>query len=250
MQPNNQNAPSSYSPNQFAPNPYAQQVPIVPVEIPETRSLSTGMIVSFVITLVLLLGSVGFGIWAFMSRQDYKLHTDQKIAVAVEKAENQVSLAKDAEFAEEAKNPYKEYVGPTTFGAISITYPKTWSSLVDETNKTTPVDGYFHPNFIPGIDSGTAFALRLRVVSKPYSTLLATFSSAAKKGEVKISPYSAPKVPSVIGSRVDGKINDTSKDGSMILLPLRDKTIEISTWSSDFVKDFDSIVLANLTFEP
>jgi len=36
----------------------------------------------------------------------------------------------------------------------------------------------------------------------------------------------------------------------MILLPLRDKTLKISTESQQFVGDFDNIILANLKFVP
>jgi hypothetical protein len=53
----------------------------------------------------------------------------------------------------------------------------------------------------------------------------------------------------VVGSRIDGEINLGQKD-SMILLPVRDKTIKISTESQEFMGDFNDIVLANLKFVP
>jgi hypothetical protein len=54
-----------------------------------------------------------------------------------------------------------------------------------------------------------------------------------------------------VGSRIEGQLDQKSKNkGVMILLPLRDKTIEISTQSQDFVKDLDNIVMAQFTFEP
>ena len=76
------------------------------------------------------------------------------------------------------------------------------------------------------------------------------FASKSKTGKVTISPYSAPKLPAgTIGSRVEGEIN-TGQQGSMVVFPLRDKTIEISSESAQFKNDFDSIILANLTFVP
>ena len=43
-----------------------------------------------------------------------------------------------------------------------------------------------------------------------------------------VAPFAAAKVPSVVGVRVDGQINSL-KTGTMIVLPLRDKTIELWT---------------------
>lgn len=250
MQPQAPDPQNPYSVPQFAPNPYAQQTPGVPIDIPKTRSLSMGMIISFIVTLVLLLGAIVFGAWAFAGRQDYKQNSDKKVAVAVDAAKKQEAAEKDAAFAEEQKNPYKEYNGPSTYGSLKIVYPKTWSGLATETTGSTPVEAYFHPDYIPGIQSGTAIALHVRILNQSYNTVLTPYTAAAKKGDVKITPYTLPKVAGVVGSRVDGKLSNTIKSGSVVLLPLRDKTVEITTQSSDYVKDFDSIILANLTFQP
>ncbi len=53
--------------------------------------------------------------------------------------------SKDNEFIVREKQPLQTYTGPSAFGSISVKYPKTWSAYVDETNSSTPVDGYFHP---------------------------------------------------------------------------------------------------------
>lgn len=186
-----------------------------------------------------------------MGMQDYKTNIQPKIDKAVAIAEENTKTAKDKEFVEKEKNPLKEYKGPAAYGTVSIHYPKTWSAFVTETNSgSTPVDGYFHPGFVPGIQSETDFALRVKVVSQQYADVMKQFESKAKAGKVKVSPYTAPKLGSaVVGSRVDGEIN-TGQQDSMVLFPLRDKTIEISTESNQFLGDFNSIILANLTFVP
>jgi hypothetical protein len=53
----------------------------------------------------------------------------------------------------------------------------------------------------------------------------------------------------VTGVRVDGQIADNIQ-GSMIILPLRDKTQEIWTESNSFLPDFNNNILPNLTFSP
>jgi len=211
-----------------------------------------GLLIPFILLVLLFLAAAGFGIWAYAGMQDYKTNSDKKAAAAVTIAQRDTSTSKDKEFLEKEKNPLKVYKGPEASGTITIQYPKTWSAFVTENGKSggEPVDGYFHPGFVPGLESNTNFALRVKVVSKQYTDELKQFESKVKTGKVKISPYKAPKMTGgTIGSRVDGEIN-TGQQGSMVLFPLRDKTIEVSTESTQFAGDFDGIILANLTFVP
>lgn len=207
------------------------------------------LIFPLLLFMILFFGAAGFGLWAFMERQDYKDNVEPKIAAAVEVAKQQTAAAKDQEFAEKEKSPLKPYSGPATFGSISIMYPKTWSAFVSETGKgNTPINGYFHPNFVPALDSGTGFALRIELVELSYAQELKKFDGAVKAGTVRVSPY-ASKVGGVVGARVDGEIV-TKKKGSMVLLPLRDKTLRVWTEAEEFKKDFNDIILNSLTFTP
>ncbi|MDB5185774.1 MAG: hypothetical protein JWL85_297 [Candidatus Saccharibacteria bacterium] len=207
-------------------------------------------LILFIITLVFFLSVAGFAAWAYMERGDYKNNSDKKVAAAIEIAKQETATEKDKEFVEKEKNPYKEYKGPGTFGSINVTYPKTWAAFVTEADKgSSPIDGYFHPSFVPGVNSGTQFALRVEVVNQQYSDVMKQFEGKVKTNKVKVTPYKAPKVPDVLGSRVEGEINTGQKD-YMVLFPLRDKTIKISTESDRFVNDFNSIILPNLVFVP
>ncbi|MCA9331644.1 hypothetical protein KC968_01740 [Candidatus Saccharibacteria bacterium] len=209
-----------------------------------------GLIIALIIFVLGFLGSSGFGFWAYAQMQDYKNNVDKKVSAAVEQAVEETKAVKEKEFEERSKDPNKKYKGPATFGAVEITYPKTWSATVTEGDGGTPVNGYFHPDFVPGPKSGTAFALRLEVIEQPYDRVLSTYDSDAKKGSVKVSPYKAGRVQSVLGARLDGEI-EKDMQGSTVLFPLRDKTIRISTLSGEsFGKDFNDIVLKNLIFTP
>ncbi len=211
---------------------------------------SRGTLIALILVSMLLVGSLVFGFWAYTSRQDYKQNVDQKIADASEIVKQQTSTQKDTEFTKKEKSPVKEYKGPATYGSVVIQYPKTWSAYVSESGTgNTPLDGYFHPNFVPGIQSDTAFALRVTVVNQPYDTVLKQFDGKVKSGKIKVSAYRAPQVKDVLGSTVVGEINTGQKD-TMIMLPVRDKTLQISTESEQFVKDLNEIILASLTFSP
>ncbi|MCA9330769.1 hypothetical protein KC957_01870 [Candidatus Saccharibacteria bacterium] len=213
---------------------------------PKTSKLPLALAIVFG---VLLLASSGFGLWAFGGYQDYKNNSDKKAAAAAEAATKAEGERKDAEFIEQEKQPYRTYASPDATGAIKITYPKSWSAFINEDDKTNPLIGYWHPSVVPGLQSGTAYALRMQMSSKSYSDEMKTYDSLVKKGTVKVAPYVPKNVSGVTGSRVTGEINKGQND-TMIVLPLRDKTLRIWTESPDFVKDFDGIVLENLKFTP
>ncbi|MBC7708328.1 hypothetical protein H7Y63_03825 [Polaromonas sp.] len=210
-----------------------------------------GLLIPLVIVSLFFVTSAGFAAWAFASRQDYKLNTDEKIASAVTIARQNESTAKDKQFAEAYKQPLKTYTGPQAFGSLSIKFPKTWSGYVDDTGKgTSVVDGYFYPGTVPSITSpSSTFALRVRVVAQSYSSILTGFKGLQKANKVTISPYALPQVPSVVGVRIDGEIRPT-RNGTLIVIPLRDKTIELSTEGSEFTADFADNILPNVSFSP
>lgn len=222
---------------------------------PQTQSqmkkhTSLGLIIALVLFVLLFLGAAGFGFWAFNERGKFKNDTDKIVAQEVALAEQKVSTAKDAEFVEAEKQPNKVYKGPATFGSIELAYPKTWSAFITETGQGgTPIDGYLHPDFVPGVQSGTQFALRVEVIQKSYDVEMKQFDSKVKAGKVTVTPFRAELVPEVLGARVEGEVNQGQKN-VMVLFPIRDKTLKISTESETFYGDFNTIILKTLKFVP
>ena len=209
------------------------------------------LLVPFILAVVFLLGALGFGAWSFSSRADYKNNVDQKISVAVQLAKQQESTDKDKQFAEADKKPLKTYSGPQASGSLVIKYPKTWSSYVDDTTVgNAPVDGYFYPGTVPSITAtSSTFALRVQVLAQSYSDVLNSLASQQQNGLITIDAYKLPNVPGVVGVIVNGQI-EANKTVSMVILPLRDKTIEISTQGDQFRSDFTNNILPNVTFSP
>ncbi|MET0779305.1 MAG: hypothetical protein ABWY71_00570 [Candidatus Saccharimonadales bacterium] len=209
-----------------------------------------GLLIALIACGLLLLVFVGFGAWAYGSRQDYKLNSDKKSATAAAAVKEQTQQADAIIYAEQAKNPLKTHVGPDAYGAITVQYPKTWSAYVIENGNAVPMNDYFHPDVVPDTGKTTnAYALRVQVVQSTYSQVMTQYQSLAVTKKVTVAPYKLPKVPSVVGSRVDGQIT-AQKQGTMIVLPLRNVTLTISTESQDFENDFNNIILPNLTFSP
>ena len=210
------------------------------------------LLIPLILVTLALFGAAYFGYWAYQGKQDYKNNVDQKIAAATQVSNQQLTAKLNAQFAQEEKNPLKTYTGPGSFGSMQFKYPKTWSAYINvDSSSDTPIDGYFYPDVVPntgadGSTSSTNFALRVQVLQQTYSDTLQNYQS---QGQVAISPYRMPKVPSVIGVMITGQIQPT-KTGTLIVLPLRTMTLEVWTESSQFQQDLTNIILPNFTFTP
>lgn len=211
----------------------------------------SGSIVATVVIVLLSLMLIGAGVfagWAYTGMNDYKFNTNQKISEAVRANTKQVQQEDAANFAEQAKQPYKVFRGSDAFGSVNITYPKTWSLYLVSTNASTPVDLYAAPDIVPTTnDRNSTFALRVQVVASQYSDIVRRYEGQVKQGKVTSTPYSLPKNPAVPGVRLDGQITNDKK-GSLVIIPIRDKTLQIWTESEAFLKDFNETILPNATF--
>ncbi len=217
----------------------------------DRRGIINPLVPALISLIVLFLISAGFAGWAYMDRGHYKNDADSIAATAVDKATKKVQAAEAEKYAEAEKKPYDRYVGPGAFGNITVSYPKTWSAYVIE-NQTggSPVSGYFNPGFVPSVQSqSNSFATRVELVRTSYDSVLNQFKSNIQQRKVTAAPYVLPKVPNVVGTRIDGQITPT-KQGTMIVLPLRDMTLKIWTESNDFKADLETHILPNLTFQP
>lgn len=205
-------------------------------------------LIPLVIVSLLLVSSIGFASWAFMGRQDYKNNVDAKIDDAVKVAEDNLSIKKDAQFAEDYKKPNVTYKGPSAFGTLTITYPKTWSNYVRQQPGGTLLDGFMHPSYVSADADATNFALRYQVIQGQYDQELKKFESMVKTAKVKTSAYKSPKQESARAIRIEGEVQN-KKQGVLILIELRDKTIKIWTEGDEFRPDFER-VLEELSFVP
>lgn len=201
---------------------------------------------------LLTIGGAVFGFWAFGERQTYKNDTDAIVAREVETAKGEQKDEDALQFAEEAKNPLKPFTGPSSYGSINLLYPKTWSGYIDAANDgSTPFMALFHPGTVAALssDGGPAVALKVEVLEEAYSVVVKEREQKLESGDLTASAYAFPKRPDEVGIRFVGKITDEFV-GTEILIPLRDKTIVVTTQTDQFLNDFNTYILPNFTFEP
>ncbi|MEX2014675.1 MAG: hypothetical protein WD885_01960 [Candidatus Saccharimonadales bacterium] len=204
------------------------------------------VVISLIISCVLLVATIGFSTWAFTERQSYKNDVDGKIAAAIEINTKQVSDQKDNEFLEKEKFPLDTFEGSSQYGGVKVSYPKTWSAYIVENQATA--EYVFAPDFISG-EPDASRPLKITVETRSYSDALRVYDAQLLSGQLKAKAYSLPKVRNVVGTRFDGSVLE-GKQGTVILLPLRDKTITISNEVPGLINDFNKIILENMSFNP
>ena len=193
------------------------------------------LLVPLITATVLLVAMVGFGAWSFMSRQDYKNNSDQKVTAAVEVAKKQTATEKDNEFLEKEKFPLKNYTGPADLGSLQMSYPKIWSGYISDNDGKFFI---FNPDIVTERNDPLN-ALRITIEDSPYSEVVTGYDSQVEDGAAKASIFALAKVPDAVGVRFDGEY-EKGKNGVLVVLPMRDKTILIACEISDRIKDFNA----------
>ena len=214
--------------------------------IKEENGAINALLIPLILAVIGFFGAIGFGAWAYSEREDYKNNVDQKVQTAVKIAEDRVSTKKDNEFLEKEKNPLTSYNGPSVYGDINLNFPKTWSVLVNESNNSFEL--VMNPKVVSA-DKALNQALRVQVLNTEYDTELKKLDNKVKSGNIKAKAFRLAKIKDVLGTRIDGEVKKGA-NGSSVYLPLRDKTLIISTESQEYLADFNKIILPNFTFNP
>lgn len=199
------------------------------------------------VLLVVTLALSGFGFWAYANYIDHKNNVQEKVEAAVKESNEAMQKKMELEFLEREKEPYKVYESPSELGSVRVTYPKTWSAFMDEKIRgTTALDGYLHPGTVKSDNSGLRYALRVEIVNKDYSKEVSEYQKKADKGEVKASNV---VISEIAGVRFDGTI---AKDvqGAIILIPTRDKVLKVWTESTEYLADYNEVIIKHLSFIP
>ena len=209
-------------------------------------------VILLVVFVILFVAAASFGIWAFSGQQNYKNNVDSIVAKNVDTAVASQKTKDATTLAEALKYPLQTYSGPSQFGSMKLLFPKTWSAYIDETGNNDAIGGYFSPNFVPAINADSSvFALRIQVVKQTYTNVIQNFQGLVQSKKITAAAYSLPKQPEVLGTELTGQISSTKNgNGIMVVIPDRQNTIEISTYGTNYVNDFNNIILKNFSFTP
>jgi hypothetical protein len=205
----------------------------MPVE-PRHRVLVIGL-VAFA-----LLALTGASIYGFISSSQAKSVLSQAKEKAYQ-AGQQAQKAEDEErFRISSQSPYRSYAAPGIYGGFEIKFPKNWSAHVVENEGGSPqVHLTLHPEFVKQVaNQDNAYAARVQLSRTNHDQIVKQRQNEVKAGRLKQQSVSVAGIPS---TRFEGKY-DNKHDGVTVLVPVRDKTIIISTDDKKYLPEFDQIL--------
>ena len=206
--------------------PVQQPMPVEPDGKPSAEKLKhTRIILAGVglLAFVLLITTLVFA--SASSSTDAKLKEQYAAGMADgKKAQSQADAVK---YSKQVTSVTRTYEAPVKYGSFQITYPKAWNIVVDSTT-SEPVYGKIHPEYVNW--QSDTHALRFILIDDNYEDTQKKYDDMAKNSKGAISKKAAT-VSGIKGMEYTGKINSDDKNavGTVIVLPLRDKSMLMQT---------------------
>lgn len=204
----------------------------------KTRSTLIETILLVIVSLVAVIF-----IWLYVQKyiewdaisMDMNGRIDAAVAVAVEERTTEL----EADFAEREKFPYKNFMGPADYGSFSFQYPQTWSVYVarDAANGGD-FEAYMNPVEVNPVSATSINALRILIRDTPFESVVRNYESSIKSGKMTLRTET---VGGVLANIYTGELS-TDRRGAVMILKLRDKTVQLQTDAEDFLDDFYRIL--------
>lgn len=213
------------------------------------RGAVNGPIIAIVTLSILVAVIGGFAGWLYLQYEDQKTNADSKISAAAAEAAKKQEDADNAKFTEEQKKPLMTFSGPTDYGHLTFSYPKTWSAYqATDIRQGGGVTfyAYLHPVFVPPTTPvDQKFALRIVIEQKNYDAVLASYEKLLKKGDLQSSAWTEND-NGLTGTMLTGNFTKDIR-GTAVLVKMRDRTLTVRT-DADIFKDDYKVVLKTLNF--
>lgn len=203
------------------------------------------LLIASILLGILAAGFAGAFFWAYSNYVDQRDNTTQKVDAAVTEAKTAQAAEDEKAYLEKEKQPYNQLVSPDDLGRVTISYPKTWSVYLAESSPDG-YEAYLNPGTVPAVSNTQAYATRVEITNKSYDSVVSSYASLVKKGDLTSAPIT---VNNFNGVKLVGKFN-TSRTGSVVIFKVRDKTLILSNDIDSLKDDFNNIVVKSLDFNP
>jgi hypothetical protein len=202
-----------------------------------------------ILVIVLGLGTLGFG---FLTIQFYgqanhaKSSASAQAAAAASLASQTQKKSDDVTATQANESPYRGYIAPVQFGSFRISFPKNWSSSVDEEPNGTQVSLTLNPDFIRRTKSiDLPDATRVQLLERTKDLYMSQFTSLIKTKKMTQGAITVSNQPSI---DLGGQFPD-HKTVREVIVPVRDKVIIFSNEDAKYGAEF-SAILSQATIIP
>ncbi|MFI5240329.1 MAG: hypothetical protein ACHQUB_01300 [Candidatus Saccharimonadia bacterium] len=140
------------------------------------------------------------------------------------------------------ETPFRDYVAPELYGGFDIKFPKDWNAyVIEDDSQLNQVVLYLNPSFVTlsGQNPATnSYAFRAVLINERSTTVIANLVGIAKTNGVTNKSVT---VSGIASTWYDGKF-DQFHNGVLVLVPVRDKTLELITDTHDYLTEFNQIL--------
>ena len=206
-------------------------------------------------TLLMVLGGVAaillilvmvFGAKAFIN--------DNKIAATLKQGQNEGATAQkkldEEQFAKKLNADFRTYTAPEAAGSFTIDIPKSWSLTTTPEDSGNTISGIAMPDEVN--TKLTQYALRFALAEKSIDSLKKPLDTLAQEKVVAKRKITAEEttVSGIKGMRYTGQIGTKIPNGTIVMVPLRDKTFTIQTDDNATYIDVFNAIVKNVHLNP
>ncbi len=208
-----------------------------------------GLNLHLILTVFLGIGMTLFGVvavYTYAESSNIKRTQAQRIAEAEKQAAAKQKGADELSNRIANQQPFRTFTAEVVDGAFKLQVPKNWSMYyARSSNGQTQVDLMADPNVVvnnlPQQSSQNTHAFRLQLLRKTMQETVKPFSELVKKKQLTNSSVT---VSGITGSKFEGILDTQRHNGVVIVLPVRDKTIVLTTEDKTYINEFNAIVEA------
>lgn len=243
----NEPQPQSVSAVEPAKRPEASK----PVQSVVKEDSDPGL-VKLIVIVILSVSTAAFAglfAWKYFDWVDASTELQAQIDEAVYEAVLANETKMEAEFAEREKEPNTTFLGPTDYGSLTFSYPKTWSLYVGaDASKGGEFNAYMNPLEVPTTNGNDSImALRVSIKSQAFDSITKSYENYVKNGKMTMSVVNVNN-GTATANIYKGELSNPNKAiGIVAIMKIRDKTAIIQTDSLLFEEDFNR-VLNTLSF--
>ncbi len=202
----------------------------------QNQLFRVGFITMSLLAVVLLILVLVFASRAFINQNkiDEALKKGQEEGTTAQKAFDAEQLAKTQ------NSDLRTYTAPEAAGSFRVNLPKSWSLAVTPDDGTNTISALAMPDFVD--TKLTQYALRFALIDKKFEDV--------KKQQDKKGSSSEVIVSGIKGTQYTGAISNKVTNGTLIIVPLRDKTFSIQTDDNAKYLDVYNAIVGNLHLNP
>ena len=225
----------------------ATPVPVPPPP-PPMKGNGPGRLIETILVVLMFVAAAGFvGLFIWQNTEWEKANTDleNRKEEAREIARAEQEELDSVYYKKRAADAYDTFTAPDNYGQVSFRYLKTWSVYVaNDANKGGNFEAYLNPGKVEAVGVATINALRVMIWDQPWDTVIKKYDNLVTTGKLDMLKI---QVGGGDANRYDGEFSKDIK-GTMVLIKIRDKTVELRTDSVEFRPEFE-VMLDTITYK-